>query len=312
MIVIENVSKQFDKTLALDNVSMTVNDKSVFGLIGTNGAGKSTLLRIISGILRPGKGSVSVDGRTVFGHTEVSEEIFYISDDQFFFSNDTPGDMMRFYKGFYPMYDTGYYKSLVEYFELPVKNKIRTYSKGMKKQLFVALGLASGARYLLCDETFDGLDPLMREKVKGLLKRDMETRGLTPVIASHSLRELQDICDQMVMLHKGGVVDLKEDLASASGEDISLVTDGKVDDQVTKVHIIPKEGSRVDDPADLEILSHTLDGRIHTMIVRGREDEVMEKLRLQDPFFLESVPMTLEEMFIAGLGHRQGDEKNED
>ena len=206
MIEIDNISKKFDNVDALTDVSAQIRESEVFGLIGTNGAGKSTLLRIMSGILRPDKGNIRIDQQDVYENIPAKTALFYISDDQFFFPNDKPRDMMSFYKGCYPTYDEQRFEELLNVFELPKERKISTYSKGMKKQLFVALGLAAGTKYLFCDETFDGLDPLMRQKVKALFKNEMEKRKLTPVIASHSLRELEDLCNHIGLLHKGGIL----------------------------------------------------------------------------------------------------------
>ncbi len=221
MIEVNCVSKNFDDVCALKEVSAKIEEGKVFGLIGTNGAGKSTLLRIMCGILRPDFGCVLVDGKDIYENAMVSEDVFYISDDQYF-PNDTPEDLMKFYKGFYPYYSEEKFRQLIDYFELPMKRKAKTFSKGMKKQLYVALGISACTKYLLCDETFDGLDPIMREKVKKIFRADMEVRALTPVIASHSLRELEDICENVGMLHKGGMIFSRDEIDEMIQGEMSL------------------------------------------------------------------------------------------
>ena len=285
MIEIDNISKKFDNVDALTDVSAQIRESEVFGLIGTNGAGKSTLLRIMSGILRPDKGNIRIDQQDVYENIPAKTNLFYISDDQFFFPNDKPRDMMSFYKGCYPTYDEQRFEELLNVFELPKERKISTYSKGMKKQLFVALGLAAGTKYLFCDETFDGLDPLMRQKVKALFKNEMEKRKLTPVIASHSLRELEDICNHIGLLHKGGI------LFSRDMNDMQL--------GVHRINLILKPGKYLEEIKELDVISDNPNGSIHMLTVRGDIEKIKSVLNESDPVFYEEVPLTLEEVFIC-------------
>lgn len=211
MIEAKNLTKRFGSLMAVDHINAQIRDGSVFGLIGTNGAGKSTFLRMLSGVLKPDEGSVTIDGKEVYENVEVKSRFFYISDDQYFFSNSTPEQLMKFYMGVYPKFNKNRFIHLMDSFELDRKRKINTFSKGMKKQVSVICGVCAGTDYLFCDETFDGLDPVMRQTVKSIFIGDMEERNLTPIIASHNLRELEDICDHVGLLHKGGIL-LSKDL----------------------------------------------------------------------------------------------------
>ena len=139
-----------------------------------------------------------------------SSRFFYISDEQFFFANSTPHEMKNYYKALYPNFDEARYQRLLDGFGLDGNRKIRTFSKGMKKQVSVICGVSANTDYLFCDETFDGLDPVARQTVKGLFAGDVAERGLTPVIASHNLRELEDICDHVGLLHRGGILFSKD------------------------------------------------------------------------------------------------------
>ena len=160
MIETVNLTKRFDDIVAVDHINAQIRDGSVFGLVGTNGAGKSTFLRLLSGILKPDEGTISIDGEPVYEREAVKARFFYISDDQHFLGHGTPRDMMEFYRKCYPGFDCGRYRKLLDSFGLPAGRKISTFSKGMKKQLSVLCGLCSGTDYLFCDETFDGLDPV--------------------------------------------------------------------------------------------------------------------------------------------------------
>ncbi len=285
MIEVRNLTKSFDQIRAIDNISLKVQDAAVFGLLGTNGAGKSTLLRMIAGILKPDHGIIQIDGKDVWDNPEAKSDFIYISDDQYYFPNSRPKDLAAFYKEYYPDFDEEKFFDYLKHFQLEPDRKIRTFSKGMKKQLSILCGICAGTKYLFCDETFDGLDPVMRQGMKSIFAIEMEERGLTPIIASHNLRELEDICDHIGLLHKGGVV-LSEDL-----EDLKC--------NLVKVQcVFPEE---VDDTVlqKLNIMKLERHGRLLSMTVRGKREEVLSYLESFHPAYAEALPLSLEEIFIS-------------
>ena len=285
MIKAENLTKRFYDTVAVDHIHAEIHNGSVFGLIGTNGAGKSTFLRMAAGILKPDEGSVTVDDETVFENTKVKARCFYIPDEPYFLSNGTAEDMKVFYQGIYPKFDAARFDKLLKNFELESRRKVQTFSKGMKKQLAVLLGICAGTDYLFCDETFDGLDPVMRQTVKSLFANDIEERNLTPVIASHNLRELEDICDHVGLLHKGGIL-LSRDL-----DEMKM--------NLHKVQCVLKEGTRPEDIEGLEILKTERRGKLLTLTVRGELGRVEYLMQKAEPVFYETIPLSLEEIFIS-------------
>ena len=206
MIEIKNISKSYGDVKSLTDINSTIAAGSIYGLIGSNGSGKSTLLRIMCGIMRGDEGQVEYDGMPVFENPDVKKNVIFLSDEQYFLPNSTLDEMAGVYASFYPDFSREKYHELAKLFNLPYDRKISTFSKGMKKQASVLLALASNVKYLLCDETFDGLDPVMRQLVKKLLADEVVTRGMTPVIASHNLREIEDICDHIGLLHRGGIL----------------------------------------------------------------------------------------------------------
>ena len=111
--------------------------------------------------------------------------------------------MRDYYAAVYPSFNRKQFDSLAGIFHLDMKRRVNSFSKGMKKQVSILLGLCAGTKYLLCDETFDGLDPVVRQAVKSLIAAEMVSRDFTPVIASHNLRELEDFCDSIGLLHQG-------------------------------------------------------------------------------------------------------------
>jgi len=288
MIEVKNISKSFDDIKAIDDISIEIKEGSVFGLIGTNGAGKSTFLRLMSGIITCERGEVLLDGMNVFENAEAKKQFFYISDDQHYIPSSTPEDMMKFYSKFYENYNVDRFNDLIERFELGKNRKINTFSKGMKKQLSIVLGICAGTKYMFCDETFDGLDPVMRQAVKSMFAAEMEDRDFTPIIASHNLRELEDICDHVGLLHKGGVV-LSKDLADMK-------------ENIHKVQCVLKDTAAEEAFKDIEILNLESRGSLYTLTARGTREDILEKINNSEPIFVEALPLSLEEIFISETG----------
>lgn len=285
MIQAVQLTKRFEDILAVDHIDAVIQEGSVFGLIGTNGAGKSTFLRLASGILKPDEGQITLDGQEIYENTEAKKKFFYISDEMYFFSNASPLDMMTYYSRVYDRFDKERFHRLMKSFCLDEKRRIHTFSKGMKKQVSVICGICANTEYLFCDETFDGLDPVMRQTVKSIFAADMEDRNLTPIIASHNLRELEDICDHVGLLHKGGIL-LSRDL-----DDMKL--------NIHKIQCVLQPGMGPEDLVTLKCLSSEQRGRLLTLTVRGTREEVEEKIKAYEPVFFECIPLTLEEIFIS-------------
>lgn len=290
MIEINNISKSYDKIQSLSDVTAKIGDGSIFGLIGSNGSGKSTLLRVMSGILRPDGGEVLYNGRSVYESPAVKDEIIFLSDEQFFLPGATMSDMANFYASIYGNFDRERASILYEMFGLDPMRKLGTFSKGMKKQAAILLALSCHPRFLLCDETFDGLDPVMRQLVKRLLAEEVALSGMTPMIASHNLREIEDICDHIGLLHGG-----------------SILFERELDDLKADIHTVQAIFDRVVNPemfADLNVVSFSTRGSLSTLVVRGDEAEIRTKISAKGPKFFEILPLTLEEIFISEMEER--------
>lgn len=282
MITAKQVTKNFGAIKAVDNITTTIQQGSIYGLIGSNGAGKSTFLRMVAGVMQPDSGSVKLDDQIIFEDESIKKRLFYISDEQYFVPNWSADEIKRFYQNFYPKFDQTRYLHLLKAFGLDATRKTKTYSKGMKKQLSIIYAVCSGADYLLCDETFDGLDPVARQSIKSLLASDVQERNLTPILASHNLRELEDVCDHVGLMHRGGVL-FSKDLA-------------KMKLGIHKFQAVFRK------PMNLEMLkpitSHQT-GSLQTLVIEGNKGEILSKLNQLDPLFVEALPLTLEEIFIT-------------
>lgn len=283
---IKGVSKSFGKVQAVRNVTMQVGNHSVFGLLGSNGAGKSTLLRMMAGILTPDCGQILVNGEPVFENRKVKEQIFYIPDDIYFFSYYTARDMARYYRNYYPSFDRSRFCSMMKEFGLDETRKPDTFSKGMRKLFMVIMGISAGTRYLLCDETFDGLDPLKRQAVKSLLAAEISNRDFSTVMASHNLRELEDICDYVGLLHEGGIL-LSQDL-----EDMKF--------HIHKVQCVLKDKKQEAQLVkNLHALQVKRQGSLLLITSRGTRKEISTVMQSAEPLFYEILPLSLEEIFIS-------------
>ena len=290
MIELKNVTKTFGGFKALDDLTLTVPQGAVYGLVGPNGAGKSTAIRHITGIYRPDSGSITVEGLPVYENPQIKQTIGYIPDDVFFFPSATMEEMRKFYKGMYPKFDDALFERLYDAFDLPRKGQIRRFSKGMQKQAAFHLTLACRPDILILDEPVDGLDPVMRRQVMSLILSDVAEHGTTVLISSHNLRELEDVCDHVGIMDHGRML-LERSLADMQGSTV-------------KVQLVG------DAPENLEILHETASGRLKTLVVRGDAETVSRAVAAVGPDYFDVLPLSLEEIFIYELGGVNYEVKN--
>ena len=285
MIKITGLTKAYDKTNVLENLNCNIKDGCIYGLVGANGAGKSTLLRIINGVFRADSGTVEIDGK-VCDHDddELKQNMVFVPDDLFFFSGYTLLDTAKFYKALYHNFDMEYFYELANMLKLNVNTKINALSKGLKRQSALICALSTKAKYMFFDETFDGLDPVIRNKIKKIIASHMEVNDTTVIMTSHNLRELEDICDNLGLLYKGGIF--------FESEIDTLKTN------MFKVQISLRDDFGKENFNDIEILSFKKRGSVATIIIKGDKVDSEERLRKLNPIILDFIPLTLEEIFI--------------
>ena len=290
MLELKNITKTFGNFKALDDLSMTVPKGAVYGLVGPNGAGKSTAIRHMTGVYRPDRGEVLMEGQPVYENPQIKERIGYIPDDIFYFNSATMEDMRSFYRGIYPQFDDTLYQRLFEVFQLPKKTQLRRFSKGMQKQAAFHLSICCRPDLLILDEPVDGLDPVMRRQVWSLILSDVAQRETTVVISSHNLRELEDICDHVGIMDHGKML-LERSLADMQGSTVKLQIVGEV-------------------PDDLTVLHESESGRMKTLVVRGTAAEVTAKAKAVNSIYFDVLPLSLEEIFIYEMGGVDYEVKN--
>ena len=290
MLEMKNVTKTFGKLKALDDLSMTVPQGSVYGLVGLNGAGKSTAIRLMTGVYRPDSGSVTLEGMPIYENPVNKMRMGYIPDDVFYFPSATMEEMRSFYRGIYPHFDDALYERLFDAFQLPKKSPIRRFSKGMQKQAAFHLALCTRPQMLILDEPVDGLDPVMRRQVWSLILSDVAQEGTTVLISSHNLRELEDICDHVGIMDHGRML-LERSLQDMQGATHKLQLVGEV-------------------PEGLDILHESQTGRLKTLVVRGDANGITRKVSASNPVYFDVLPLSLEEIFIYELGGVNYEVKN--
>ena len=286
MIEFRSVTKRFGGFEALSGLELNVPQNAVYGLIGPNGAGKTTAIRCLTGMLRPDEGEILLSEERVYENTPVKERFFCIPDEPFYFPMASTRDMMRFYARVYPRFDAERYARLGEAFDFDDARPIRQLSRGMRKQSAFRLALSVRPEVLILDEPVDGLDPVMRRQVWSLILEDVAESETTVLVSSHNLRELEDVCDHVGIMD-GGRMLLERTLS-------------ELQDNIVKIQLAYADGGEL--PEGLEILHESAMGRLRTLILRGKSEELQERLAATQPLFLDVLPLSLEEIFIYELG----------
>lgn len=288
MIEVRKLTKSFGAFKALEDININVPKGSVYGLLGPNGAGKTTLIKHLAGIYRQDAGTIAIDGKPVYENPAIKSNLIYIPDDLYFFPQYSIADTAAFYAGFYPTWDWNRYHTLKKVFSIDPQRRITRLSRGMQKQVAFWLGICILPRLMVLDEPVDGLDPVMRKKVWNLVLQDVATRQTTVLVSSHNLRELEDVCDHVGILHKGAVlvekdlVDLKTDVHK-----LQVAFTGEVPPNLLQTE---------------KILHRKQSGSILQLIVRGDKEQLLARVQQSNPVILDLLPLTLEEIFIYELG----------
>lgn len=288
MIKVTGVTKYFDDFKVLDDISMHVRKGTIYGLIGPNGAGKTTIINHINGVLTPKCGEIKINGEPVFENEKVKQSVLNISDDWFYYSTFTIKEMARFYRDMYPAFSNERYEAIKGIFKLDEKRQIRKLSKGMKKQVAFWLSLSAMPDVLILDEPLDGLDPVMRKQVLNLVIADVADREMTVLVSSHNLRELEDICDWVGIIHQGRMI-LEKPLDDLKGN-------------VHKYQLVLSAENAEKLREDKSVLHMSSTGSVYSVIIRGDAVEHDARFSLLSPALCERVSLTLEEVFIYELG----------
>lgn len=267
---------------------MHVKKGAIYGLVGPNGAGKSTLIRHLTGIYKPDAGEVFIAGEPVYENRQIKARMAYIPDDLFYFMQADTMEMKRFYQGIYPQFDEKLFFRMQEFFpNIDVKRSIRRLSKGMQKQVAFWLAICSKPDLMILDEPVDGLDPVMRRQIWSVIMSEVAECQMTVLVSSHNLRELEDVCDHVGIMHRGSLM-IERSLSDLQGS-------------VAKIQVACQSGMpKLPDNFDVLHMSNT--GRVYTLIVKGDAKAAEEALGQLNPMIVDVLPLTLEEIFIYEMG----------
>lgn len=293
MIEIKNITKKFGSFTAIEDINFNVEPSSIYGLIGYNGAGKTTLLKTVAGIYKSETGEVLMDGENTFDNNSVRKEMFYIPDDLWFPLNSTSKSMAKFYSDYYPNFSVKTFENLLDLFGLSAKKRIRGFSKGMQRQTEIVLALSSRPKYLLLDETFDGLDPQKRDITKKLFLEYIAENEASIIISSHNLSELANLCDH------AGLINGKRLTMDCSVYDIS--------ENYGKFRLIFDRDITEEDFSEINYKSLDIDGKIATIIFKENLNEEKIKLNALRPIAIDEYKLTLEEVFLNEMEDKKYD-----
>jgi ABC-2 type transport system ATP-binding protein len=289
LIEIKNLTKKFESTTAVNNMSLSVKEGSVIGLVGSNGSGKSTLLRLLSGVYEPDEGNIFIDGNKLFDNYKAKGECYFIPDFPFFYNNSTIDNTAFLYRKLYPNWSEQSFNRFCSIFPIDRKARIINMSKGMQRQAALILALSTSPKYLFLDEIFDGLDPVVRQLLKKIIIEYVSVHNMTVIIASHNLRELEDLCDRVCLMHRGVM------LMEREIDELRMC--------LRKVQVafaqIPQNPNLFD---GINIINLWQNGNIFNITIRGTEEEFMPKLQALEPAYISAMPLTLEEIFISEMG----------
>lgn len=287
MISVENLEKKFDERTVLGPLTTSFKEGHIYGLLGSNGSGKSTLLRCLSGIYQPDGGQIYVgDQKPVFENIEFKNQMYLVSDDPYYFPQSSMAEMAAYYRKFYSAWDETTYERFCSVFPLDQNARLTTFSKGMRRQAAIILGFSASPTYIYLDEAFDGLDPVMRNTVKRMMMEELAEKNATIILTSHNINEFENICDEVLILHEGQLIDKR-----ATDEPGGVI----------KIQIALEKVPTLGDFSDLEVRNMVVQGRLATFIVKGEEEEILLKLQKLDPVFVEVLPVTLEEIFLLDM-----------
>lgn len=295
MIKVRNLSKSFGKVKALNDFNMTVEKGKIYGLVGPNGSGKTTLINHLVGVYRKENGKVLINDEEVYENDKIKSMIAYMPDEVYFYTRSTVSEMKNFYKKMYPTFNDQIYEKLKEIIKIDQKSRVSNLSKGMRKQAYLHILLSIDPKVLILDEPFDGIDVIMRKKIRDVIIKEVTENNLTVIVSSHNLKELEDLCDTIGMIRKGKMI-MEKELDDIKGD-------------VNKIQVSFKEDVREKLSKEVNILKYEKKGSIDIFIVKGNKDEILNIFNKYNPVLMDLIPLTLEEVFIYEMEGLRDEEK---
>ncbi|MDO5027709.1 MAG: ATP-binding cassette domain-containing protein [Bacillota bacterium] len=291
ILEVKNISKSFDGKVVLDDISFDLVEGNIYGLVGRNGAGKTTLLKILARIIDPDGGRAYIDVKDYFDYPQLLQHLAFLPDRFDFFAYNTGLKAMEYYQILYPNFNRDFVINEAKKLKLDLKKTIKTQSKGNKTLLGLLMVLASGAQFLLVDETLDGLDVLNKKAIiQYLLGASQE--GRTVLISTHQLTELQGIADQVFYIGLDGKIQGVDKDKDLDFQKIQVVVKDKLPQEIL----------------DQVIVKDHL-GRVYTVLMAGKEEEVVRKLAREEIVQFDILPLQIEDRFYFERGREEDHER---
>lgn len=287
VLKLKNVTKKLGNKLVLNNCNLEVQKGSILGIIGVNGAGKSTLLRCIAGVYQIDSGSITFNEKEIYENEEVKKDILFLSDNPYFANNDTIKSLKEFYQVFYNRFDETKYREYLKITKLNENEPLRSFSKGMRRQAFIILMLSLNPKLLILDESFDGLDPMMKIIMKRVITNLVVDEETIVVISSHSLNDVESICDHYVIMDNNTICDMEE-------MDMN-------NEKYHRLQLAFKEEKTIDDFNAFDIINIEINGRVVNLVLEGELDIIKQQLEELDPLMVDVLDISLEELFISKM-----------
>jgi len=219
IVEIKNLTKKYSNKIALNNISLNIEEGKVVGILGPNGSGKTTLIKILTGLLRQTSGEVLIDGHKIGVYTK--RVVSYLPDRNFLYKWMKIKDALDFFKDFYSDFDEAKFEELLEFMKLDKNMKIDTLSKGMHEKLNLSLVLSRNAKLYVLDEPIAGVDPVARDQILNAIINNYNEKS-SMIITTHLVRDMENILDEVVFLKEGNVIlqGGAEDLREERGKQI--------------------------------------------------------------------------------------------
>ena len=223
IIELNNVSKSFGTVRALNDLTLTVPEGSIFGFLGPNGAGKTTTIKILLRLIKEDSGTINLFGEKIDIENKIKRKrIGFVPEEFSLYNYMTGWEIPRFNAGLFEKKNLIKIDELQDTFHLPLREKISTYSRGMKKALSLYIALSTGPELLILDEPTDGLDPVVRKRLLDFLIKEVAEKNITIFFSSHILSEVEKICDTVAIIKRGKVI-IQEELDKIK-ENANLIT----------------------------------------------------------------------------------------
>ena len=210
IITIDNLTKKYKETLAIDDLSLEIEKGKVVGLLGPNGSGKSTLLKLIVGLLKKDSGKILIDGKSP--GIETKSMISYLPDSYYLYEKLTVRETIDMYGDFYKDFNKNQSDKLLDYLSIPRDKMTKDLSKGLRERLLISLNLSRDADIFIMDEPVDGVDPVAKQAVIDMIIEKM-AKDKTFIITTHQIGDLENLFEDIIFLDKGKVLMHKDAIA---------------------------------------------------------------------------------------------------